>query len=216
MIPALLGKKIGMAQVFDTNGRAVPVTLVKAGPCTVMQVRTTEHDGYEAVQLGFGDVKPHRSTLPLIGHALKANTTPKRWLQEIRLQKPAEHQPGDVLTVELFGSEVRYVDVTGISKGKGFAGAMKRHGFGGQPASHGTERKHRSPGSIASHCSERGRGGKPVKGKRMAGHMGHVRVTVKSQQLMGTDLENNLLIIRGSIPGPNGSVVMVRKAKTRS
>lgn len=217
MIPALLGKKIGMTQVFDDKGGARAVTVVQAGPCTVLQVRTQDIDGYDAVQMSYGDVKPHRSTLPAIGHARRAGTTPKRHLREIRLTAPAEHKPGDVLTVGLFSEgQVRYVDVIGTTKGYGYSGAMRRHGFGGQPASHGTERKHRSPGSIGSHASDRGHGGNLKKGKRMAGHMGHERVTIKNQRLFAVDAENNLLLIEGALPGPNGGLVFVRQAKTRS
>lgn len=206
-----------MTQVFDDHGAAIPVTVIEAGPCAVMQVRNAATDGYEALQLGFTDVKPHRSTKPLIGHSLKAGTTPKRILEEIRLDGPAEHKLGDVLTVSLFSEqEVKYVDVSGTSKGRGFAGAMKRHGFGGQPASHGVERKHRSPGSISSHASDLGHGGNLKKGKRMAGHFGHARVTVKNQRLVGIDEANNLLLVEGGVPGPNGGYVFIRQAKTKS
>lgn len=216
MLPALIGKKIGMTQVFEDEV-AVPVTIVQAGPCTVMQVRNADTDGYHAVQLGYGDIKPHRSTLPQIGHAAKAGTTPKRVLRELRLDAAPECTPGDVVTVHMFAeSEVRFVDVVSRSKGRGFAGVMKRHGFGGQRASHGVERKHRSPGSISSHGSDLGHGGNVKKGKKMAGHFGNARVTVKSQRLVGIDEENHLLLVRGGIPGPNGSVVFVRKAKTKA
>jgi large subunit ribosomal protein L3 len=216
MIPALLGRKIGMTQVFLEDGSSVPVTVLQAGPCTVMLVRDQARDGYSGVQLGFGDVKPQHMTLPQIGHAARAGTTPKRVQREVRLEAPAACALGDVITVGIFKEQgVRFVDVIGISKGKGFAGVMKRHGFGGQPGSHGTERKHRSPGSIGSHCANRGAG--PIKrGKRMAGHMGHERVTVKSQRLVAVDEERNILLIKGAVPGPNGSVVLVKKAKTRT
>ncbi len=217
MIPALLGKKVGMTQVFNDSGGAIPVTVIEAGPCAVMQVRSEEVDGYHALQLGFGDVKPHRATKPGIGHAQKAGTTSKRILSEIRLQEAATHQAGDVITVSVFAeNDVKYVDVVGTSKGRGFAGAMKRHGFGGQPASHGVERKHRSPGSISSHASDLGHGGNVKKGKRMGGHYGHHRATVKNQKLIGIDEQNNLLLIEGGIPGPNGGYVFVRQARTKS
>jgi large subunit ribosomal protein L3 len=216
MLPALLAKKIGMTRVFDEAGRSVPVTVLRAGPCTVLQVKTSVRDGYEAVQLGFEDVKPHRSTKPQIGHAAAAGTGPKRTVREVRLAEPTDRQPGDVVTVEIFADPlVRYVDVTGTTKGRGFAGAMRRYGFGGQPASHGTERKHRSPGSIGSHGTDRGHGGDIKKGKRMAGHMGHVQRTARSQELVRVDAERGVLLVKGSVPGPNGDVVMVRKAKTR-
>jgi large subunit ribosomal protein L3 len=216
MVPALIGQKIGMTQVFDGDV-AVPVTIVKAGPCTVLQVRNENTDGYNAVQIGFGDVKAHRSTLPHIGHVAKAGTTPKSELREVRLDEAAECKPGDVFTVNLFSeAEVKWVDVIGRSKGRGFSGAMRRHGFGGQPASHGVERKHRSPGSISSHGSDLGHGGNVKKGKRMAGQYGNTRITVKSQKLIGIDEENHLLLVKGGIPGPNGSIVFVHKAKTKA
>lgn len=218
MVPAILGKKIGMTQVFDPAGGRIPVTIVVAGPCVVLQVkRADESDGYNGVQLGFDDVKPHRSTLPEIGHARKAGTAPKRYIREIRLSEPSEEQVGDTVTVELFQEgDVKYVDVTGVSKGKGFQGGMRRWGFGGMPASHGTERKHRAPGSIGGRASNTGTGPGPKKGKQMAGRMGGVRQTIRNQPLVAVDTEHNLLLIRGAVPGPNGGYVVVRKSKTRS
>lgn len=213
MVPSLLGTKIGMTRILGDRGVAEPVTVVKAGPCVALQVKTKETDGYEAVQLGFGDVKPHRSTLPMIGHAAGAGSGPKRTLAEVRLDEPATVSRGDVVTVELFSeNNVQYVDVTGTTKGKGFAGVMKRHGFGGLCATHGTQRKHRSPGSIGGHSSlGTGRGIK--KGKKMAGHMGDRQRTIGPLRLLKVDAENGLLLIRGSIPGAAGTVVMVREAK---
>lgn len=212
MKPALLGKKIGMTRVVDDTGVVTPVTIIQAGPCTVMQVKTTESDGYDAVQLGFEDVKPHRSTKPLIGHAANAKTGPKRMLREVRCDEPSPVEHGAVLTVEQFEQgEVEYVDVTGVCKGAGFAGVMKRHGFGGQRASHGVERKHRSPGSIGG-SAPLGLGRSVRKGKRMAGHMGNARRTVRNQRLMAVDKENGLLLVKGSIPGPNGGLLFVRQA----
>lgn len=218
MIPAIIGRKIGMTQVFDPSGVRVPVTVVEAGPCVVLQVKRADGpDGYDSVQLGFADVKPHRSTLPEIGHARRAGTAPKACVREIRLSEPAEHNVGDTITVEIFQeADVKYVDVTGITKGKGTQGGMKRWGFGGQSASHGTERKHRSPGSISSRAQNRGTSGAMKKGRRMAGHMGYVRQTMRNQSLVAVDAESNMLLIRGSIPGPNGGFVMVRKSKTRA
>lgn len=218
MKAALIGRKIGMTQVYDADGAAIPVTVVRAGPCTVTQVKHVDTDGYEAVQLGFEDAKIHRATRPIIGHCAKAGTGPKRVFREIRLDAPADDvKPGDVITVECFRqANVQFVDVIGLSKGKGFAGVMKRHGFGGQPASHGTERKHRSPGSIGGHGTNVGAGGRLYKGKRMAGHMGHRRCTVKNQRLVHVDPENHLLLIEGGIPGPPGGVVIVRQAKTKA
>lgn len=216
MTPAILGTKIGMTRVLGERGVAEPATVVKAGPCVVLQVRSKEIDGYDAVQLGYEEVKPHRSTKPLIGHAAIAGTGPKRTIREIRLAEPSEVSRGDVLTVEQFTEgEVSYVDVTGVSKGKGFAGVMKRHGFGGKEASHGVERKHRSGGSIGGNApGATGRGVK--KGKKMAGHMGHVRVTMGGLRLLKVDAENQLLVIRGSVPGPNGSVVLIRVSKKKA
>jgi large subunit ribosomal protein L3 len=215
MIPALLGKKIGMTRVCDDSGKVTPVTVVQAGPCTVMQVRTHKCDGYDAVQLGFDDVKPHRSTKPLIGHAAQAGTGPKRVCREVRLHSEADVARGDVLTVDLFSDGVNFVDVTGVSKGRGFTGVMRRWGFGGQQASHGVERKHRSPGSICGHASgAKGRGIK--KGMKMAGQHGNKVRTSRCQRLMFVDPENNLLVIKGSIPGPNGGFVFVRQSKTKA
>ncbi len=215
MIPAILGKKVGMTQVFDAAGQRVPVTIVQAGPCVVMQVKRADGaDRYHSVQLGFEDRKPHRAMLPEIGHARKAKTSPKAFVREIRLADATDKNVGDTVTVELF-TDVKYVDVTGTTKGKGFQGVMRRWGFGGQPGSHGTERKHRSPGSISGHCQNRGHSGAVKKGKRMAGHMGAVRSTSRCQPLIGVDAVANVLLIKGSIPGPSGGFVLVRKAKTR-
>ena len=215
MIPAILGTKIGMTQVLHERGAAEPVTVVKAGPCVVLQVKTREIDGYDAVQIGFDDVKPHRSTKPMIGHSAKARTGPKRVVREIRLTEPATVSQSDVLTVDIFSEgEVAYVDVTGVTKGKGFTGVMKRHGFGGKEASHGVERKHRSAGSIGGGgCGPLGRGVR--KGKRMAGHMGHVRQTARNQELVAVNADEGLLLIRGAVPGPNGGYLIVQQSKTK-
>ncbi|HIJ53635.1 MAG TPA: 50S ribosomal protein L3 [Planctomycetes bacterium] len=210
----LLGKKVGMTQVYDEAGKLLPVTVIQAGPCVVMQVKTTETDGYNAVQLGFDDVKPSRRKNPQIGHAQKAGTTPKKFVREMRLPEEAEpsYNIGDSITVSVF-AENKSVDVVGTSKGKGFAGVMKRHGFAGFPASHGTERKHRAPGSISSFASDAGHGGKPKKGKKMAGHMGNHRVTTKNHRLVAIDEEKNLLVVKGAVPGPAGGYCLVRSAK---
>ena len=209
----LLGKKIGMTQVYDDQGVLHPVTVVQAGPCSVLQVKTDETDRYNAIQLGFDEVKPHRSTLPLIGHAAKAGVRPVRYIREVRQIEAPDVEPGAVLTVEIFDG-IEYVDVTGTSKGKGFAGTMKRHNFKGQPASHGTERKHRSPGSIGGHATNRGTGPKPKKGKKMSGHLGSDRVTSRNHRLVGIDKDNNLLLVKGPLPGANGSLLVIRKSKT--
>jgi len=200
MYPALLGKKIGMTQVYDDGGNLLPVTVVQAGPCHVLQVKTVESDGYDAVQLGFEDVKPHRATKPEIGHAAG----------------PAEDiEVGQNITVEAF-ENVSYVDVIGTTKGKGFAGGMKRHNFSGQRASHGTERKHRAPGSIGGHASNPGGSGGIKKGKRMAGQLGDARCTTSNHRLVRWDKENNLLLVKGAVPGPNGGYVMIRQSKVVS
>jgi len=210
----LLGKKVGMTQVYNESGKLLPVTVIQAGPCVVMQVKTVETDGYNAVQLGFDDVKPSRRKNPQIGHAQKADTVPKKFVREMRLPDDVEPQGklGDSLTVSVF-AEDKFVDVVGTSKGKGFAGVMKRHGFSGFPASHGTERKHRAPGSISSFASDAGHGGSPKKGKKMPGHMGNRRVTAKSHSLVAIDEEKNLLVVKGSVPGPAGGYCLIRSAQ---
>ncbi|MBV8780424.1 MAG: 50S ribosomal protein L3 [Phycisphaerae bacterium] len=213
MTPALLGKKIGMTRIYDEKGNIVPVTVVQAGPCAVTQVKTVESDGYFAVQLGFGDVKPRHSTFPLMGHCATSGTSPKKHFREIRLKEATTLAPGATVGVDLF-NDVKFVDVIGTSKGKGTAGVMKRHHFGGQPASHGTERKHRSPGSLASRATWRGQCGKPKKGVRMAGHMGMDTVTTQNHPLVKVDADKNLLLIKGALPGPNGALLFVRKAVT--
>lgn len=210
----LLGKKVGMTQVYDEAGKLLPVTVIQAGPCVVMQVKTAETDGYNAIQLGFDDVKASRRKNPEIGHAQKANTTPKKFVKEMRMpdETAPEYKVGDSITVSVFADN-KFVDVVGTSKGKGFAGVMKRHGFGGFPASHGTERKHRAPGSISSFASDAGHGGSPKRGKRMAGHMGNRRVTTKNHRLVAIDEEKNLLVVKGAIPGPAGCYCWVRSTK---
>jgi large subunit ribosomal protein L3 len=210
----LLGKKVGMTQVYNESGELVPVSVIQAGPCVVMQVKNTETDGYNAIQLGFDNVKPIRRKKPQIGHAEKAKTVPRKFVGEMRLPEDAEHEykAGDSVTVDVF-SEDKSVDVIGTSKGKGFAGVMKRYSFGGFPASHGTERRHRAPGSQAGYGTDRGHGGNIKKGKRMAGHMGNCRVTTKNHDLVAIDKENNLLIVKGSVPGPAGNYCIIRSAK---
>lgn len=225
MVAALLGKKIGMTRIYKDDGRIVPVTVIQAGPCSVLQVRKTalaegdtarKADGYDAVQLGFEDCKPHRSSLPMIGHAGQAGTGPKKFIREVRLTAAAEAKPGDVWTVEVFESVgTRWVDVVSTTKGRGYTGVMKRYGFGGQPASHGTERKHRSPGGIGANAP-RGTGQSVKKGKRMSGRSGNARRTSRNQELVGVDKERNLLLVKGSVPGPNGVFVLVRQAKAKA
>ena len=207
----LLGKKVGMTQMYDEADKLLPVTVIQAGPCTVMQVKTADTDGYNAVQLGYNDVKPSRRKNPQIGHAQKANSVPKKFVKEMRLPNDTEpeYKVGDSLTVSVFGKD-KFVDVVGTSKGKGFAGVMKRHDFHGFPDSHGTERKHRTTGSIGSFTSDRGHGGSIKKGKKMPGHMGNHRVTAKNHSLVAIDEEKNLLVVKGSVPGPSGGYVIVR------
>jgi len=214
MIAAILGKKVGMTRVYDDSGVMVPATVIQAGPCTVLQVKTQPRDGYEAVQLGFEDLKPKRAKLPLIGHCGKAGTGPKRFIREVRLAESTDCEAGETVTVAaLAEQEVAYVDITGVTKGKGFAGVMKRWDFAGQPASHGTERKHRSPGSISSHGSELGGSGGIKKGKKMAGHMGRQVRTSRNHKVLRIVPEHHLLVVKGSVPGPNGGYLVIRPAK---
>lgn len=213
MTPALIGRKLGMTRVYDAKGTVVPVTIVEAGPCAVTQVKTQESDGYNAIQLGFGEVTPKHSTMPLMGHCAKASSAPKRYFQEIKQASAPEAKLGDTWNVEVF-KDVKFVDVIGTSKGKGTAGVMKRYHFGGQCASHGTERKHRSPGSLASRAANRGFVGKPKKGLRMAGHMGMDQVTTRNHSLVAVDPAKNLLLIKGALPGPTGALLFIRKSIT--
>jgi large subunit ribosomal protein L3 len=204
---ALLGEKLGMTQVFDENNRIVPVTVVKAGPCIVTQVRTPDRDGYSAIQLGYGAIDPRKVTKPVAGHFRAAGVTPRRHLVEVRTGDAASYQLGQELTAETFQAGAR-VDVIGTSKGKGTAGVMKRHGFGGLGAGHGTQRKHRAPGSIGG-CATPGR---VFKGLRMAGRLGNVKNTTMNLTVHGVDTENGLLLIKGAVPGPKGGLLFVRSA----
>lgn len=207
----LLGEKIGMTRFFREDGVSVPVTAVLVGPCVVTQLRTPERDGYAAVQIGFGEIKPRRSTRPLIGHDAKAGADPQRVHREFRVEpdEMASYELGQVLTVEAIATHA-FVDVSGISKGKGFQGVMKRHHFAGLEASHGVERKHRSAGSIGGGGTNRGTGPKVRKGRRMAGHMGSERVTIRSLDVVKVIPEENLLLVKGPIPGANGRLVEIR------
>ncbi|WP_433329381.1 50S ribosomal protein L3 [Spirillospora sp. CA-294931] len=203
----VLGEKLGMTQVFDDEGRIVPVTVVQAGPCVVTQLRSQETDGYTAVQLGFGQIDPRKVNKPRTGHFEKAGVTPRRYLVELRADDTTEFELGQEITASVFEAGQK-IDVTGTSKGKGTAGVMKRHGFKGLGASHGTQRKHRSPGSIGG-CATPGR---VFKGLRMAGRHGNARTTVQNLTVHAVDAEKNLLLIKGAVPGPNGGVVLVRDA----
>jgi large subunit ribosomal protein L3 len=205
-VKGILGTKLGMTQIFDDT-RAIPVTIIKAGPCFVAQVKTQERDGYSAVQLAFGEVAPNRVSKPAQGHFDKHGAQPGRHLVEIRTDDAASYEPGQEIRADVFAPGDR-ADVVGVSKGKGFAGVMKRHGFGGLSSSHGTERKHRSPGAIGA-CATPSR---VFKGMRMAGQMGNERVTVLNLEIVQADPERNLLLVRGAVPGPDGGLVMVRSA----
>jgi large subunit ribosomal protein L3 len=206
-IKGVLGSKLGMTQVFDENNRIVPVTVVKAGPCVVTQVRTPETDGYSAIQLAFGAVDPRKVTKPLTGHFKKAGVAPRRTVVEMRTTDASQYTLGQEVTAEVFDVGT-IVDVVGTTKGKGTAGVMKRHGFKGLSASHGTQRKHRSPGSIGG-CATPGR---VFKGVRMAGRMGHIRQTTQGLKVHAVDAENGLLLIKGAIPGPKNGLVFVKTA----
>lgn len=206
MSMGILGRKVGMTQVFDEDGKAVPVTVIEAGPCPIVEIRTPEKNSYSAVQLGFGEIKPVNVTKPKKGYFEKQAVAPKRWLREFRVENTADYQVGQEITVSLFqNGEV--VDVIGVSKGKGTAGVMKRYGFGGSPASHGASVTHRHPGSIGNSSFP----GHVLKGRKMAGHMGSERVTTKNLTVFAVDEENNLILIRGSVPGARDSLVMIRK-----
>ncbi len=233
MLPALLGKKIGMTQVYDQKGVITPVTVIQAGPCTVLQLKTPESDGYWAIQIGLDTLKTpgvHKrkrpdgseglartynrrrgASLAAVGHAAKVGAQPMRFIRELRTDPDPQINAGDVLTVETFNDTER-VDVIGLTKGKGFAGVMKRHGFKGLCASHGTERKHRSAGGIGG-SGNAGTGRTVKKGKKMAGHMGTERVTSQNHRLVKIDPENNLILVSGSIPGPNEAYVVIQRAR---
>ncbi|WP_026360390.1 50S ribosomal protein L3 [Amycolatopsis nigrescens] len=206
-VKGILGTKLGMTQVFDENNRIVPVTVVQAGPNVVTQVRTQETDGYKAVQLAFGSVDPRRVNKPRTGHFDKAGVTPRRYLAELRTTDAETYEIGQEITAEVFDAGA-VVDVTGTSKGKGYAGVMKRHGFKGQGASHGAQAVHRKPGSIGG-CATPGR---VFKGVRMAGRMGNERVTTQGLTVHAVRADDGLLLIKGAVPGPRGSVVFVRNA----
>ncbi len=209
-IKGILGAKLGMTQVFDENNRVVPVTVVKAGPCVVTGIRTEETDGYNAVQIAFGAIDPRKVTKPVAGQFEKAGVTPRRHVAEIRLEsaeQAAGFEVGQEIAADVF-EDGAFVDVTGTSKGKGFAGTMKRHGFAGQGASHGTQAVHRKPGSIGGAATP----GRVFRGKKMAGRMGNERVTTMNLKVHKVDAEAGVLLIKGAIPGRNGGLVMVRSA----
>ncbi|MFX3631193.1 MAG: 50S ribosomal protein L3 [Candidatus Pristimantibacillus sp.] len=200
----ILGKKLGMTQVFTAEGNVVPVTVIEAGPCVVLQKKDQENDGYEAVQFGFSDKKVSRTIKPEIGHAKKADTAPKRYVREIRGINLGEYEVGQVVKADLF-TEGEFVDVTGVSKGKGFAGVIKRWGQSTGPMSHGS-RYHRGPGSMGSIQANR-----VPKGKRLPGHMGHETITIQKLEIIRVDAERNVLLVKGSIPGPKNGFVKVKE-----
>lgn len=210
---SILGRKIGMTRLYTEKGVSLPVTVLSCGPCVVTQLRTQAKDGYNGVQIGFEDIDPRNSTRPLIKHDFLAGTSPKRFHREFKCDEKTleNYKPGQEIKVDALSGTL-YVDIIGTSKGKGFAGVMKRYHFKGMFASHGTERKHRSPGSIGSLCSNRGFGGGLKKGKRMAGHMGAERVTTRSLDVVRIDAEKNLLIVKGTVAGGKNGFVEIRPA----
>ena len=208
MLKGLIGRKIGMTQIFDESGRAIPVTLLEAGPCFVSQIKNAETDGYSAIQLAFGEVKPKRLSKAELGHLKTNNLPPVRVLREFRTKKLEDINPGDELKASVFAAG-EYVDVIGTSKGKGFAGAMKRHGFHGGPKSHGQSDRQRSPGSSGSGTTP----GRVYKGKRRPGHMGDVQVTSSHIRVAMVDPERNLIAVQGSVPGAKGGTVVIKEAR---
>lgn len=206
MLTGLLGKKLGMTRIFTEDGRWIEVTLVEAGPCVITQRKTQERDGYEAVQVGFGELKPKQCKKPLAGHFAKIGTVPRRTLREFRVEQGNELQAGDEIRADIFKTGDR-VDVSGTSKGKGFAGVIKRHGFAGGPGGHGSH-FHRAPGSVGQSADP----AKVYKNKKLPGQMGNTRVTTQNLEVVNVDVEKNLLIVRGSIPGATGGMVIVKKS----
>ena len=205
MQKAIIGKKLGMTQVFSPEGKLIPVTVIEAGPCTVVQKKSIEKDGYEAIQVGFGEANPKRVTKPLQGHFNKAGVPFKKTLKEFRLEDISIYEVASEIKCDIF-AEGEKVDVTGVSKGKGYAGVIKRHGFSRLKETHGTGPVHRHPGSMGA-CSTPSR---VMKGKKLPGHMGHKQVTVLNLDVVKVDAERNLILVKGAIPGPKGAVVSVR------
>ena len=204
MKKAIVGKKLGMTQLFDQNGNVVPVTVIEAGPCAVVQKKTAENDGYEALQVGFGELKASKVTKPLKGHFAKGDVAPKKVLRELRLEDTSTLNVGDIIKADVF-AEGEAVDVTGTSKGKGYAGTIKRWNFGRLKESHGTGPVHRHGGSLGA-CSSPSR---VFKGKKMAGHLGHERVTIQNLNVVKVDAEKNIIAVKGAVPGPKGSIVVL-------
>ena len=206
-IKGILGTKLGMTQIFDEENRVVPVTVVEAGPCVVTQIRAAETDGYSAIQIAYGEIDPRKVNKPAAGHFKKAGVTPRRHVAEIRMDDVSAYEVGQEVTASIFDG-IEFVDVTGTSKGKGYAGGMKRHGFAGQGASHGNQAAHRRVGGIGA-CATPGR---IFKGKRMAGRMGQDRVTTQNLKVQKIDADANLILIKGAIPGVRGGIVTVKTA----
>jgi len=207
MVKAIIGKKVGMTQIFDENGKVIPVTVIEAGPCLVVQKKTVENDGYDSVQLGFQDVKERRLTKPRLGHIKKAGVAPKKYLKEFRLEDTASLNVGDELKADVFAEGDR-VDVTGISRGKGFSGVIKRHGASRTATSHGGGPVHRHAGSM-------GAGTDPArifKGKIGAGQMGNEQVTVQNLDVVKVDSEKNMIAVRGAVPGPRGGIIYLKNS----
>ena len=204
MSKTLIGKKVGMTQIFDEQGKVIPVTAIEAGPCTVVQVKTVETDGYNAIQLGFGDVKEHKVIKPVKGHYTKVNLTPKKHLREFRVDNTAEVKVGDELKADTFAVGDK-LDIQGTSKGKGFQGVIKRHGQSRGPMGHGSM-YHRRPGSMGSTTTP----GRVFPGKKLPGHMGHVTVTIQNLEVVRVDLDKNVVLVKGSVPGANGAILKLK------
>ena len=207
MAKGILGKKIGMTQIFEADGKMIPVTVVEAGPCLVIQNKTEETDGYNAVQLGFGELKEKHTSKPMKGHFDKAGITPVKFVRELRLSAPSEYTVGQKISAEIFTAG-ELIDATGISRGKGFAGTIKRHNFACGPMAHGSK-SHREPGSMGPMHS--GPGGRVIKGKKLPGRMGNAKVTVQRLTVAKVDTDRNLILVKGSIPGAAGSFVVLRE-----
>ena len=207
MAQAILGKKLRMTQIFDADGRLIPVTVVEAGPCVVLQNKTEETDGYNAVQLGFGEIKEKHTTKPMKGHFDKAGVAPVKFVRELRLAAPSEYAVGDKIAADIFAAG-ELIDASGVSRGKGFAGTIKRHNFSRGPMKHGSK-SHREPGSMGPMHS--GPGGRVIKGKKLPGRMGNANVTVQRLTVVKVDAERNLILVKGAIPGATGSYVVLKE-----
>jgi large subunit ribosomal protein L3 len=206
MVNTILGRKLGMTQVWSEDDKLLPVTVIQAGPCTIAQIKSEETDGYAAIQIGYGDISEKHVNKPMAGHFAKAGVEPMKYLREIRVDDPSQYNVGDKVTVEEF-NEIKLVDVSGVSKGKGFAGVVRRYNFGGGPGGHGSH-FHRIPGSVGM-CATPSR---VLKGLRLPGHMGNVRVTVRNLEVVQVDADQNLIFVKGAVPGGKGALLTVRRA----